>query len=242
MKIILAAAMFLATTAEVFAANAIQEKLVSDYIKASRAEQIIATEIDTYIQQYAANASPGQKAQIERYFNDAMGWHVIKNQYAELLARTYTTEELKASLAFMKSPIGDSIVKKNIEFTHQMAAMISKNMMKASAQKAEALRSEDEPMSASPDASLVALNVEEHMANGNTYFTGMIENRGTKIRRGIQIEINLFMAEKFVDQYSTYLSGSVPPGGQRYFKITCGCKDSPPAGHNSYKVQVVEGY
>jgi hypothetical protein len=45
----------------------------------------------------------------------------------------------------------------------------------------------------------------------------------------------------FVDQYSTYISGVVPPGATRLFKVSCGCKDSPPAKHDNFKVQVVDG-
>lgn len=62
------------------------------------------------------------------------------------------------------------------------------------------------------------------------------------MHRGINIEVNLFLAGKFVDQYSTYIAGNIPPGGLRYFKVACGCKDSPPASHDSYKIQVIDGY
>jgi hypothetical protein len=48
--------------------------------------------------------------------------------------------------------------------------------------------------------------------------------------------------DKFVDQYSTYLTGAIGPGKSQYFKISCGCKDSPPAEHDSYKLEVLGGY
>jgi len=44
---------------------------------------------------------------------------------------------------------------------------------------------------------------------------------------------------KFVDQYSTYLSGLLAPGTTKHFKILCGCKETPAAEHDSYKVTVV---
>ncbi len=60
--------------------------------------------------------------------------------------------------------------------------------------------------------------------------------------RGVQIEANLFKGGKFVDQYSTYVSGSLGPGETRFFKIACGCKDSEPAEHDSFKVSVTSAY
>jgi hypothetical protein len=45
-----------------------------------------------------------------------------------------------------------------------------------------------------------------------------------------------------VDQYSTYITGTLAPGKSQYFKISCGCKDTPPADHDSYKLEVLNGY
>ncbi len=85
-------------------------------------------------------------------------------------------------------------------------------------------------------------NVEEIIRNDRTYFVGIIKNNGSSIESGTHIEVNLFYKGKFVDQYSTYLSGSLHPGEERFFKISCGCKDTPPAEHDSYKIEVVGGY
>jgi hypothetical protein len=49
-------------------------------------------------------------------------------------------------------------------------------------------------------------------------------------------------ADAIVDQYSTYLKGTTEPGKSQYFKISCGCKDTPPADHDSYKLEVFGGY
>jgi hypothetical protein len=43
---------------------------------------------------------------------------------------------------------------------------------------------------------------------------------------------------KFVDQYSTYIAGSIDPGESRNFKIACGC-NAPPAEHDSYKLEAI---
>lgn len=85
-------------------------------------------------------------------------------------------------------------------------------------------------------------NVEEVSRNGRSYFIGSVKNNGSSAARGVNIEINLFAKEKFVDQYSSYVSGDIGPGEERYFKISCGCKEEPPAQHDSYKISVIGGY
>jgi hypothetical protein len=35
---------------------------------------------------------------------------------------------------------------------------------------------------------------------------------------------------------------SLAPGKSQYLKISCGCKDTPPAEHDGYKLEVLNGY
>jgi hypothetical protein len=85
-------------------------------------------------------------------------------------------------------------------------------------------------------------DVEEQKHDGVMTIIGSARNTGKKPARSVQVRANLFNHGKFVDQYSTYLSGAIAPGESQYFKITCGCKDTPPAEHDSYKVEVVSGF
>ncbi len=89
---------------------------------------------------------------------------------------------------------------------------------------------------------LIISDVEESKHDGVTAILGSVKNTGAMPARGFQIQASLFDHGKFVDQYSTYLSGKLGPGESQYFKISCGCKDTPPAEHDSYKVAVVGGY
>jgi len=94
-----------------------------------------------------------------------------------------------------------------------------------------------------PDVKAVALSdVEEQKHDGTTSVIGAAKNTGATPIRSVKVQANFFSHGKFVDQYSTYLSGSLGPGEVQYFKITCGCKDSPPAEHDSFKVEVVKSY
>jgi hypothetical protein len=71
---------------------------------------------------------------------------------------------------------------------------------------------------------------------------GTVTNSGKSVARGVQVRADLFLHGKFVGQYSTYVSGTIAPGESQHFKISCGCKDSPPAEHDSFKVEVVSDY
>ena len=84
--------------------------------------------------------------------------------------------------------------------------------------------------------------VEEVKHDGVTAIIGTATNQGKRAAHGIHIQANLFNHDKFVDQYSTYLTGAVGPGKSQYFKISCGCKDTPPAEHDSFRLEVLGGY
>jgi hypothetical protein len=89
---------------------------------------------------------------------------------------------------------------------------------------------------------IVLSSVEEVKHDGVTAILGTATNNGKKPAHGVHIQANLFNHGKFVDQYSTYLTGALDAGKSQYFKISCGCKDTPPAEHDSYKLEVLSGY
>jgi hypothetical protein len=92
------------------------------------------------------------------------------------------------------------------------------------------------------DNHFVFRDVEEIKRNGRSYFIGSVKNNGSSPARGVSVEINFFLKNKFVDQYSSYITGDIGSGEERYFKVSCGCKDEPPAEHDSYKIGIVGGY
>jgi hypothetical protein len=109
-----------------------------------------------------------------------------------------------------------------------------------SAEQVEALEAAQTDKHAERDIALTG--VEEVTHDRTTVIIGTATNHGKTGARGIDIQVNLFNHGKFVDQYSTYLKGAIEPGKSQYFKISCGCKDTPPAEHDSYKLEVLGGY
>ncbi len=245
---------FLTTLALLFACataladTAPSKQLIEQYLKVAEPEKSIAAQVEGYADQLAAGARAEDRAQLLQYLNATIGWATIKDQYAALVGKIYTAEELKAAMAFLRSPVGPSIVKKNQIFAKELATLIAANVQRASIPVSSppspegAAKSAEGGAKAAAGVELVAVDVEERNLDGKTYFTGAIENRGKRPARAVQVEVNLFRNGEFVDQYTTYVSGNVVPGASRYFKVSCGCKDSPPAKHDSFKVQLVEGY
>lgn len=89
---------------------------------------------------------------------------------------------------------------------------------------------------------IVLSDVEEQKADGRVAVIGNLKNTGSRPLRGLHVEVDLFHKGKFVDQYSTYISGTIGPGESRHFKVTCGCNNTPPAEHDSFKAQLRGGF
>ena len=89
---------------------------------------------------------------------------------------------------------------------------------------------------------LIVSDVEEMKAGGQTYFVGLLTNKSDRPARSIHVEVDLFNKNKFVDQYSTYITGTLSAGESQHFKINCGCKGEQPAEHTSYKIRVTSGF
>lgn len=224
-----------------FASDIPEKELVEKYIKAAHYEQIVSVEIDSYTRQFGAHATSTDKERLRQYFSNTMGWDVLKDQYESAIAETFTKEELTASLAFLESPIGSSIAKKEEIFTDKISTLIAKNTVQTTKQESEKVKSES-TTPASDTNDLIMSDIQERKLNGSTYFIGTIQNQGKRPAQSVEVEVNLFQSGKFVDQYTTYITGSLAPGVVRYFKVSCGCKNSPPAKHDSFKIQLVGGY
>ncbi len=216
---------------------------VEQYLGVTKTKEVVDAQVEGFSKQYATASSPKQMEQINRYLNSVMGWSAVKDEYIKLVQETYTAEEIQASLKFMQSAMGQSIARKNLLFSNKTSTLVAKraqSFIQGSAAKSEQAPDQDEAPTATD--TLEVLEGERHHESERTYFTGKVVNRGKTVVRGAQVEVNLFMGGKFVDQYNAYISGAIPAGGERYFKVSCGCKDAPPAQHDSFRFSVVSTY
>jgi hypothetical protein len=106
------------------------KKLAIEYLRMSRFEQIIDATVDSYSQSMFKDMSSEDRAKFKEAMNATMGWEAIKDQLADIVIRVYTKQELKASIAYMKSKLGASMTAKGEQFSSMMAAQMSGNFQK----------------------------------------------------------------------------------------------------------------
>jgi hypothetical protein len=240
MKHFLAAITLSLASAHCLAIDSPSKDLVERYLQATQTQKMTEAQVDGYADQFSKEKDADYRKKFHDYLNSVMGWNALKDEYIALVRETFTEKEIRASLAFMESPIGRSMSQKGIAFSNKMSAIAAKKVQQVAATQSSKQGDTDE---ASLDIKLFSIsNVEEMQSGDSTYFTGEIHNNGKASARGVNIEANLFLGQKFVDQYSTYITGTIPAGGVRFFKISCGCKGNPPAKHDSYKIEVLSGY
>lgn len=78
--------------------------------------------------------------------------------------------------------------------------------------------------------------------DGATSIVGKVRNTGKDPVMAVDIQAQMFNKGRFVDKYSTRLSGTLAPGDSQYFKISCSCDGTPPAEHDSFKVIAVSSF
>lgn len=231
----------IATCTSVFAKEP-SAALVNEYIRVSRTQESVAAQLDGFRKQLSVDSAIETQKRISDYLEATMGWDAIKVEYTNLIKSTYSSEELNAIINFTKSAMGSAITRKNEVFSRDIAVFMAKRTQAVSEQFAQRNESSSDATEARAELSnLKILDAERHDIDGRIHFTGTIENTGKRLARGIQVEVNLFNGSRFVDQYTSYVSGSIPAGTSRLFKISCGCKDTPPAKHDNFKIRVVDG-
>lgn len=222
-------------------AQATTKELAEKYLRATQVPQMLQAQVDSYVNQYAKGQDPAYRSRIHDYLQRTMGWDALKDEYLNLVQTTYTEQEINALIRFLNTPAGRSMQAKNTEFASKLAALSAKRVQEVSAEKA-APGDDSQDGSDIKASELAVVKVEKFQNGDQVYFTGEIRNNSKKVARGVNVEVNLFLGDRFVDQYSTYITGSIQPGASRLFKISCGCKGNPPAEHDAYKLQAIAGY
>ena len=130
MKAIAAFFLLIAFSLSATGSELADQKLAIEYLKISRFEQIIDATIETYNQQLFKNFPAADREKAATFMRETAGWETIKDQLAELVISTYTRSELKAAIAFMKTPLGASYTIKSDAFSTRFATLLSNNFQK----------------------------------------------------------------------------------------------------------------
>jgi hypothetical protein len=211
------------------------------YLLATHLPAMLQKQVDGYTEQYAKGQDAAYRQRVHDYLERVMGWEVLKKDYLSIVQDLYTEREINAFLRYASTPEGRSMLGKSATFANRLGAISAKRAQEASAGWQLSGSNGGKDLAAS-STDLVVAKVEKFQNGDQVYFTGEISNKGKTPAQSVTVEVNLFRGDRFVDQYSSYITGTIQPGSSRLFKISCGCKGSPPAEHDSFKVLVVGGY
>jgi len=224
-------------------ANATSTALAEKYLHATQIPEMLQAQVEGYTDQYSKGQDDAYRKRVHDYLERVMGWNALKGEYLDLVRDTYSEQEINAFLQFMNTPSGRSMKSKNTAFANKLATIAAKRAQEVAAAERQASTEQESWNEQDVKASDLSISkIEKFQSGDQVYFTGEIKNNSNKLARGVSIEANLFLGEKFVDQYSTHVSGAIPAGASRLFKVSCGCKGSPPAEHDAFKLQVIAGY
>lgn len=228
------------------------DDLAGEFIAASHAEDNLGALQAGYVEQFSTKATPEARANFARHLNASMSWNLVKDRYATLVAKTYSDDELRAAISFLQTPVGKSFAAKGPSFQEQLGLLLQANAEDFTKEAfapppPPAARPPGAPMLPGPfgmpgsatAADLDIKDTEERKVGGGVHLLGMIENHGKFPARSVQIEADLFLKGKFVDQCIMFVPGMIDAGATRFFKIQCGSKDMPPERHDSVKYQVL---
>jgi len=101
--------------------------MARDYVALARVDEQIEQSLQTYDQQFTPQIPPERRAAFQKMMAAAVGWDALKEPIIELIAETYTREELAASIAFLQSPAGASANSKGPEFARRVSQLMANN-------------------------------------------------------------------------------------------------------------------
>jgi len=114
-----------------FGSHKSSEELATEYLTLAGYQGIINSTISGYEAQLSQTLKHEDKAKMHQILVDSMGWDATKKQLVEIVASTYSVEELEAGINYMNSPIGKSTIAKNDVFTKKYTELVGNNLKKA---------------------------------------------------------------------------------------------------------------
>ncbi len=130
MKIVVVFLISIAFVVNAYAAEPADKKLAIEYLQVSQFEQIIDASIEAYSRQLFGNVPKEDRVFFGKMMRDTMGWEAIKDDLANLVIATYSKGELKAYLAFVKTPLGATFNAKSVRFSDEMTLLVANNLQK----------------------------------------------------------------------------------------------------------------
>jgi hypothetical protein len=93
------------------------------------------------------------------------------------------------------------------------------------------------------DSGLEVINLKEKENDYGIDLIGKVKNNGEETWNYVKVGVNFFdETGEFVDSFEKLVDGTLPPGEEVYFKVSCGWENKPIDSYKEYKVFVTNAY
>ena len=126
-KIVMLSMLLLSINTYAFETNKPSKQLVMEYLTVSEFQKVADSVAANSIAQIPNDTRPEQRALTIKMIKRTLSWDATKDQVAELVANTYTKQELEAYISFAKSPAGVTFSGKTVGFTNGLSSIFRNN-------------------------------------------------------------------------------------------------------------------
>lgn len=112
--------------------NRPDKALALEYLETAQYKEAVDVSLDVYRQNFknTPGISPAAAEHLGQMLQKTLGWEATKDQLAEIVAEVFTADELRAAIAYMKTPLGASATAKTKEFTTLYSTFLSQRVEK----------------------------------------------------------------------------------------------------------------
>ena len=103
------------------------KKLAMEYLEIGHFEETINVSYEALVRQSLGQVPDEMRARVLSVYRETIGWNAIKGKLADVVAETYTTDELIAYIAFSKTKLGKSYNDKTPVFSDRFSEIIAKD-------------------------------------------------------------------------------------------------------------------
>ena len=87
--------------------------LAEEYLLLAKVKQMNEVSINTTVDEIVKNNPKADRVKMYDFLDAVMGWDAIKKPYTKIVVETYTEDELKAAITYLRSELGASFTAKS---------------------------------------------------------------------------------------------------------------------------------
>ena len=105
--------------------------LAEEYLLLAKVKQINEVMINTTVDEIVQNNPKVDRVKMYDFFDAVMGWNAVKKTYTKIVVETYTEDELKAAITYLRSELGASFTAKADTLTSKVTKVMIRNRIES---------------------------------------------------------------------------------------------------------------